>query len=136
MPNENDSHDTPILDMWCQMRYIRAIKQTANKEGKMEVQIKSKEVAQAIAAQIERVTGVDCESYSSPVGSVIVLNDTTVIARITPLFSVMDITPVGGLFDGETATIPLKAETIDDIKEIAHAYDEAAAHVISAAVHH
>ena len=48
----------------------------------------------------------------------------------------MDVEPVGGLFDGETVRIPLEAETIHGLKELAETYDEAAMRVISAAVKH
>ena len=68
----------------------------------MEVKINSKEIAEAIATKVEQVTGLDCEAYANKTGSVVVYNRTQVIAQITPLFSVMDITPVGGVFDGET----------------------------------
>lgn len=102
----------------------------------MEVKINSKEVAEAIATKVEQVTGHDCEVFANKTGSVVVYHHTQVIAQITPLFSVMDVTPVGGLFDGGTVCIPLKAETIYGLKELAEIYDEAAMRVISAAVKH
>ena len=102
----------------------------------MEVKINSKEIAEAIAAKVEQVTGLDCEAFSNETGSVVVYNRTQVIAQITPLFNVTDVTPFGGLFDGETVCIPLEAETIYGIKELTETYDEAAMRVISAAVKH
>ena len=102
----------------------------------MEVKINSKEIAEAIAAKVEQVTGHDCEAFTNETGSVVVYHRTQVIAQITPLFSVMDVTPVGGLFDGETVCIPLKAETICGLRELTTTYDEAAMRVISAAVKH
>lgn len=102
----------------------------------MEVKINSREVAEAIAAKVEQVTGLDCEVFTHLDGAVIVYDRTKVIARITPLFSVVDVVPVGGVFDGETVCIPLKAETIYGLKELAETYEEAAMRVISAAVKH
>lgn len=102
----------------------------------MEVKINSKEVAEAIAAKVEQVTGLDCEAFANETGSVVVYNHTKVIAQITPLFSVMDVTPVGGVFDGETVCIPLEAETIYGLRELTETYDEAAMRVTSAAVAH
>lgn len=100
----------------------------------MEVKLNSKEVAEAIAEKVEQVTGMDCEAFANETGSVIVYNHTKVIAQITPLFSVMDVVPVGGVFDGETVCIPLKAETIYGLREFTETYDEAAMRVTSAAV--
>lgn len=102
----------------------------------MEVKTNSKEVAEAIATKVEQVTGLDCEAFANETGSVVIYDHTQVIARITPLFDVMDVTPVGGLFDGETVCIPLKAETIHGVKELAETYDEATMRVMSAAVRH
>ena len=100
----------------------------------MVVMLKSKEVAETIAAQVEAATGTDCEAFTNTDGAVIVCNRTKVIARITPMFSVMDIEPVGGLFDGETVCIPLVAQTIDGIREIVYTTDRATSHVLSAAM--
>lgn len=102
----------------------------------MEVKINSKEVAEAIAAKVEQVTGHDCEAYTNQAGSVVVHHHTQVIARITPPFGVMDVEPVGGLFDSETVCIPLEAETIGGIREIVNAMDRATSHVLNAAMHH
>ena len=100
----------------------------------MEVSLTSMEVAETIAAQVEQATGLDCEAYSNEVGSVVVFRTGTVIARITPLFSVMDVTPVGGTFDGENVEVPLEARTVDGLREMARSIDKAAAHVLNAAM--
>ena len=88
----------------------------------------------AIAEQIEQATGEDCEAYSNATGSVIILH-TTVIARITTLFSVMDVAPASGPFLGDITEIPLEARSVDGLREIGHAIDEAASHVLAAAVY-
>ena len=100
----------------------------------MEVSLTSMEVAETIAAQVEQATGLDCEAYSNEVGSVVVFSTGAVIARITPLFSVMDVTPVGGTFDGENVEVPLEVRTVDGLREMARSIDKAAAHVLSAAM--
>lgn len=102
----------------------------------MEVKINSKEVAEAIAAKVEQIAPFDCEAYANETGSVVVYDHTQVIAQITPLFSVMNVEPVGGLFDGETVRIPLEAETIGGIREIVNTIDKATSHVLNAAMHH
>ena len=102
----------------------------------MHITINSKEVAEAIATKVEQVTGMNCEAFTNETGSVVVYDSTKVIAQITPLFSVMDVVPVGGVFDGETVCIPLEAETIDGFMEFVKTYDEAAMRVTSAAVAH
>lgn len=102
----------------------------------MEVKINSKEIAAAIATKVEQVTGLDCETFANDTSAVIVLNHTKVIARITPLFSAVDVAPVGGAFDGEPVEIPTEARTVNGVKEIAAAMDEANMRVTSAAVSH
>ena len=102
----------------------------------MEVTFKSKEVAEAIASKVEAVTGRDCEAYDSQMGSVVIYDRTTVIARLTPQLAVIDVEPVGGLFDGEIVEIPTEARTVNDLREIAAALDEANMRAISSAVKH
>lgn len=101
----------------------------------MEVKLTGKEVADTIAAQVEQATGLDCEAYPNETGSVIMFRHTTVIARITPPSDIMDVTPVGGTFDGENTEVPLEARTVDGLREMAHSIDEAASHALSAAMH-
>lgn len=101
----------------------------------MEVTLTSKEVAETIAAQVEQSTGLDCEAYSSETGSVVVFRTGTVIARITPLFDIMYVTPVGGPFDGENTEVPLETRTVDGLREMARSIDEAASHVLNAAMY-
>ena len=100
----------------------------------MEVSLTSKEVAETIAAQVEQSTGLDCEAFTGETGAVVVLHRTAVIAQVTPLFSVMYVTPVGGPFDGESAEVPLEVKTVDGLREMARSIDEAASHVLSAAM--
>lgn len=101
----------------------------------MEATITSKDVAETIAAHVAQTTGTHCETFTNDVAAVI-LHHTQVIARITPLFSVIAVAPIGGTFEGEITEIPLEARTIDGIREIANALDEATSHVLSAAMHH
>ena len=101
----------------------------------MKVTITSKDVAETITALVAQTTGTRCETSTNDVATVI-LHHTQAIARITPLSSVIAVAPIGGTFEGEITEIPLEARTIDGIREIAHALDEAASHVLSAAMHH
>lgn len=98
----------------------------------MNIEITSKDVAKVIAQQVEEATGDHCEALSDATGSVVALHDTT-IARITPLSSVMDVAPLDGPFRRETTEIPLEASSVDELREIAHAIDKAASHVLAAA---
>lgn len=99
----------------------------------MNIEIKSKDVAKAIADAVEQATGEYCEAFSNATGSVVALHD-TMIARITPLFSVVDVAPLDGPFRCEITEIPMEASTVSGLMEIAHAIDEAASHVLAAAV--
>lgn len=99
-------------------------------EDKMKIEIK--DVAKTIAKKIEEATGEHCEACSNGTGSVIALHD-TMIARITPLPSVMDVAPLDGPFYRETTEIPLEARTVGELMDIAPAIDEATLHVLAAA---
>lgn len=99
----------------------------------MNIEITSKDVAKTIAQQIEQATGENCEASSNPVGTVVIMH-TTMLARITPLFSVVNVAPTAGPFVGEITEIPSEARSVNDLREIAHAIDEAASHVLAAAV--
>ena len=102
----------------------------------MELTIKSKEVAEAIAVNVEQATSKDCEAFTNEVCSVVVYKQTQVIARITSMFSVLDVEPIGGLFSGEVIEIPREARTLSGIQEIAHDMDKAISHVLNAAISH
>ena len=99
----------------------------------MRIEITSKDVAKAIAEQIEQATGETCEAYSNVDGSVVIMHD-TMIARITSLFSATDVEPTAGPFVGCITEIPLEARSVNGLLEIAHAIDEAASHVTAAAI--
>lgn len=99
----------------------------------MNIEITSKDVAKVIAQQIEQTTGENCEAFSNPVGSAVIMHN-TMIARITPLFNVVDVAPLDGPFRCEITEIPMEASTVSGLMEIAHAIDEATLHVLAAAV--
>lgn len=101
----------------------------------MDIEITAKEAAKAIADGVEAATGLMCEAYTSDLGDAVVMcNRTHAIARITPLFSVMDVTPTAGPFVDDTAEIPLEIRSVDELREAAHAIDKAIAHAIGAAL--
>ena len=100
----------------------------------MEFTISSKEIAEAIAAEVGTVTNNDCEAYTNPSGAVIVYKDAAVIARIMTVYDVAYITPVGGTFGEISTEVQLESKTIDGIRDIAQALDEAISHVINAAM--
>lgn len=102
----------------------------------MHIAITSEEVAKVIASEIEQATGMDCKAYSNETGSVVVYDRHTVIARITELFSVVAVAQLCGPFRGDVTEIPLKARTIDNIRDIGHALDTATSHALNAAINH
>ena len=101
----------------------------------MDIKFTVEEVAKAIADGVEAATGIMCKAYTSDFGDAVVMCDSThAITRITPLFSVMDATPIAGPVVGDTAEIPLEMRSVDDLRDAAHAIDEAIAHAIGAAL--
>ena len=102
----------------------------------MNITIKSKDVTELIVAEVECATGKDCEVFTNETGSVVIYDHTEAIARVTPLFDVIDVAPLRGSFVGEITDIPFEAETVGGLREIAHALDKATSHVLNAALNH
>ena len=101
----------------------------------MNIEFTASEAAEAIADGVEAATGLRCKAYTSDLGDAVVMCDCThAITRITPLFSVMDVTPIAGPFVDDTAQIPLEIRSVYELREAAHAIDEAIAHAIGAAL--
>ena len=100
----------------------------------MNITITSEEAAKVIAEEVEQATGTDCEAHTDHVNTVIIFNHTTTIAQVATLFGLIAVAPSRGPFTGNVTTIPLKAETIGGIKEIAHALTKATSHVLNAAL--
>lgn len=100
------------------------------------MEITDKDVAESIATEIGKATGMACEAFSNDIGSVVIYDHTAAIARVTPLFSVVDVAPLCGPFVGDITEIPLAVRTFSDMKEAAHALDTATSHVLNAALNH
>lgn len=102
----------------------------------MNITITDKDVAESIATEIQQATGLACEVFSNDTGSVILCDHNTAIARVTPLFSVIDIAPLHGPFVGDITSIPFAVSTFKGMKEAAHALDTATSHVLNATLNH
>lgn len=102
----------------------------------MHITITSEEAAKVIAEEIEQATGTDCEAHTDHINTVITYDHTTTIAQVTTLFGVIAVAPSRGPFAGKVAIIPLEAETIGGVREIAHALTKAMSHVLDAALNH
>ena len=77
----------------------------------MHITITGEEVAKAIASEIEQATGTHCEAFSNDTGSVVIYDNIAAIARVTPLFSVIDVAPLCGPFRCEITEVPLTVQT-------------------------
>lgn len=77
-----------------------------------------------------------CEVFTNETGSVIIYDHTKAIARVTPLFDVIDVAPLCGPFVGHITDVPLAVSTFNDMKEAASALDTATSHVLNAALNH
>lgn len=102
----------------------------------MNIAITSEEAAKVIAEEIKQATGTDCEAHTDHINTVIVYDHTETIAQVTTAFGVVAVAPSRGPFAGKVTTIPLEAETIDGLREIAHALTKATSHVLNAALNH
>lgn len=52
---------------------------------KMNIEIKSKDVAKAIADAVEQTAGEHCEAFSTATGSVVALHDTMIAPHHSPV---------------------------------------------------
>lgn len=102
----------------------------------MNIAITSEDVAEVIAKEIEQAIGTDCKAHTDHINTVITCNHTTTIAQVTTVFGVIAVAPSRGPFAGEVTIIPLEAETIDGVREIADALTKATSHVLNAALSH
>lgn len=100
----------------------------------MNIAITSEEVAKVIAEEIKQATGTDCEAHTDHINTVIVYNHTKTIAQVATLFGVSAVAPSRGPFAGNVTTVPLEAETIGGVREIAHALTKATSQVLNAAL--
>ena len=98
----------------------------------MHITITSEEVATVIVEEIKQATGMDCETHTDHTNTVITSNHTKTIAQVATLSDVIAVTPTHGPYAGNTTTIPLEAETISGVREIAHALTKATTHVLNA----
>lgn len=100
----------------------------------MNITITDKDVAKSIATEIGKATGMACEVFTNETGSVIIYDHTKAVARVTPLFDVIDVAPLCGPFVSHITDVPLAVSTFNDMKETAHALDDATSHVLNAAL--
>ena len=102
----------------------------------MHIAITSEEAAKVIAEEIEQATGTNCEAHTDHINTVITYDHTTTIAQVSTVFGVIAVAPSRGPFAGEVTEVPLEAETIGGMREIAHALTKATSHVLNAALNH
>lgn len=100
----------------------------------MHITITGKDVAESIATEIGMTTGRACEVFTNKTGSVIIYDHTKAVARVTPLFDVIDVAPLCGPFVGDITDVPLAVSTFKGMKEAASALDTATSHVLNAAL--
>lgn len=100
------------------------------------IEITDKDVAESIVTEVKRATNMYCEAFSNDTGSVVVCDDTTVIARVTPLSFEIAVAPLVGPFAGELTWIPRTVRTFDDMKKAASALDTATSRALNAALNH
>lgn len=100
----------------------------------MHITITGKDVAESIATEIGKTTGMACEVFTNKTSSVIIYDHTKAVARVTPLFDVIDVAPLCGPFVGHITDVPLAVSTFDDMREAASALDMATSHILNAAL--
>jgi hypothetical protein len=103
-------------------------------EDKMDINMTTKEIADAITKAVTETTGLRCETFSNDYGNAVIISDyTNLVARITPDYTSIQV--VAAPFDLEAAvtSIPSKATSLSGVRELATHLDDAIAHVTAAA---
>ena len=100
----------------------------------MDINMTTKEIADTIAEAVTETTSLKCETFTNDYGNAAIIADhTNLVARIVPDRKCIQV--VAAPFDPEAAvtSIPSKATSISDMRELATHLDNAIAHVTAAA---
>lgn len=101
----------------------------------MNINMTTKETADAIADAVTETTSLRCEAFVSDHGNAVIISDhLDIVARIVPDRDGIQV--VAAPLDPEAVAIsvPSKATSLSDMRELATHLDDAIAHVTAAAV--
>lgn len=101
----------------------------------MDINMTTKEIADAIAGAVTETTSIRCETLSNEYGNAVIISDYfNFIARIIPDRDGIQVVAAPFDLEAVVTSIPSKATSLSDVRELAARLDEAIAHVTAAAV--
>lgn len=101
----------------------------------MDINMTAQEIADTITEAVTETTSLRCETFANDCGNAVIISDYThLVARIVPGCESIEV--VAAPFDLEAVviSIPSKATSLSDMRELATHLDDAIAHVTTAAV--
>lgn len=101
----------------------------------MDINMTTKEIADTIAEAVTETTSLRCETFVDGCGNAVIISDYThLIARIVPDCKSIQVVAAPFDLDAVVTSIPGKATSLSDARELAAHLDDAIAHVTAAAV--
>lgn len=99
----------------------------------MNINMTAKEIADTIAKAVTETTGLRCEAFTDEHDKAVIISDYThLVARITPYYKSIQVVTAPLDLEPATTSIPSKATSLSDMRELAAHLDDAIAHVIAA----
>lgn len=101
----------------------------------MDINMTTKEIADAIANTVTETTSLRCEAFVSDYGNAVIISDYfNLIARIVPDCDGIQVVAAPLNLEAVVISIPSKATSLSDVRELTAHLDDAIAHVTAAAV--
>lgn len=101
----------------------------------MNINMTTKEIADTIADAVTETTSLRCETFVSDYGNAVIISDYfNIVARIIPDCDGIQVVAAPLNLDAVVISIPSKATSLSDMRELAAHLDDAIAHVTAAAV--
>lgn len=101
----------------------------------MEINMTTKEIADAIAEAVTEATSLRCETFTNDYGNAVIISDyTNLVARIVPDYECIQVVAAPLNLDAVAISIPIKATSLSGVRKLATHLDDAIAHVTAAAV--
>ena len=100
----------------------------------MDINMTAPEIADTITEAVTETTSLRCETFTDGCGNAVIISDYThLIARIIPDHARIQVVAAPFGLEAVVTSIPSKATSLSDMRELATRLDDAIAHVTAAA---
>lgn len=101
----------------------------------MDINTTAPEIADTIAKAVAETTSLRCEIFYDGCGNAVIIADYThLVARIVPDYGCIQVVAAPLDLEAVAISVPSKATSLSDVRDLAAHLDDAIAHVIAAAV--